>query len=211
MKRNLVRILVIAALTLTSAWANKIVFTDAPPDWSGGPFKAQFQTDSGTNIGPSFLTFCLERNEFVVWNVKNDYTIDSGAKQGGGGAVNGIDPISIGTAWLYYQFRTVAGFASTDAKKMDLQRTIWYLEAEGNEGGYSYLASPMYTQASTALSGSYPDITVDANGAYGVYAINPIYQGVLRQSMLGVPDGGFTLVLLGLGLSLLGFAARRLV
>lgn len=200
----------VAALTVSSALADKITFSDVPPDWQGGPFKAQFVTDGGAAIGPSFLTFCLERSESLSFGVRYDYTIDAGAKQGGGGAVGGVDPISIGTAWLYTQFVSVPGFATTELQLKDLQRTIWYLEGEGNEGGYNYLVSGMYSSAYTALNPlGFPDITVDNDGYFNVWAINPTQNGEVRQSVLKTPDGGLTLVLLGIGMCVLGFLGRR--
>ena len=61
---------------------------------------------------------------------------------GGGGAVNGADPISIGTAYLYSEFAKGTlqdyAFAGTEAEREAsaalLQNAIWYLEKEGGRG-----------------------------------------------------------------------------
>lgn len=90
----------------------------------------------------TFQSFCVETNEYVSANAKYEVTLSNAAVNGGaGGATSGRDPISIGTAWLYYAFATgtLAGYeyngtatarkASADA----LQKTLWWLEGEASK------------------------------------------------------------------------------
>lgn len=87
-----------------------------------------------TGIGSSFDTFCLEKNEFFIPGQTYTATIDTAARNGGvSGGVNGADPISPATAYLYTQFRAGnLGFSSLtnsdDASA--LQDAFWFLEGE---------------------------------------------------------------------------------
>jgi hypothetical protein len=178
----------------------------------GGEFNA-----ITTGLG-SFPTFCIEDAENIGQPPSGPYTytINTGAVQGGGGGggANAIDPytgfpmdnISRGTAWLFSQF--AAGTLTLDtgsgsyfdanrlANAGELQQAIWYLEDENNgvNNGYVSLAE---TMLGTDLSG----IKADANGEFGVVALNLFdANGNLAQDQLAVPEpttaGCF---LLGLG------------
>lgn len=87
-----------------------------------------------TGIGSSFDTFCLEKNEYFIPGNNYEATIDIAARNGGvSGGVNGADPISPATAYLYTQFRAGnLGFSSfTNASdSAALQDAFWYLEGE---------------------------------------------------------------------------------
>jgi hypothetical protein len=91
-----------------------------------------------------------------------------------------MDNISIGTAWLYSQFRagTLANYftGTRQANAGALQDAIWYLEGEtttlaynGADGTYYYNLAKL-----NAGSGSLSDTQVmaDSLGAYGVIALN---------------------------------------
>ena len=90
----------------------------------------------------NFQTFCIEENEYIYPNAPHSATISNGAINGGiGGKIkNGTDPISIGTAWLYYQFAkgTLKDYDYADTgvgRKVSaaaLQNTIWWLEGEAS-------------------------------------------------------------------------------
>ena len=55
--------------------------------------------------GTWFGTFSLEKNESLGGNKTHDVAFNRSSVSGGrGGAINGKDPISIGTAYLYEQF-----------------------------------------------------------------------------------------------------------
>jgi hypothetical protein len=150
----------------------------------GGAFLVKTTGALGTG---SFYTFCLEDNESIAFPATYNYQINSGAINGGisysptAGASSTFDPICIGTAWLYSQFRngTLTGY-NTAAGANNLQWAIWYLEGEkfstGDLQTPSVDAVAYLNLACAALgyaSGDYFDLmTHNANGAYGVVALN---------------------------------------
>ena len=91
-------------------------------------------TNEDSNI--DFITFCIERNEYVTLGNSYDYDIATAAVGGGiSGQVNGADPLSADTAKLYYAFWTNqwgdVDFDYTSGDDLeDLQRAIWWLEGE---------------------------------------------------------------------------------
>ena len=89
--------------------------------------------------GTAFQTFCLEENEYIYSNTEHSATISNAAINGGvGGATDGEDPISVGTAYLYFQFAkgTLPNYnyegTATNRKSSagELQQAIWWLENE---------------------------------------------------------------------------------
>lgn len=83
--------------------------------------------------------------------------------------------ISIGTAWLYSQFRAgtltldIGSGSYFDANRLantgKVQNAIWFLEGEGGQNnGYVALAE-------TALGTNLAGIEADSNGAYGVVVL----------------------------------------
>ncbi len=141
----------------------------------------EFVLSDPLNIAPSFNTFCLERNEYINPGSTYSYLV-SDRTDGGMSGPN--DPISIGTAWLYSNFRngSLTGYSSTFAQQTDLQNTIWYLEGEiASLGNTSW-----FNLAQTAL-GNQVNLFSDAHGLFGVgvwnlYAAN----GGHAQSQLGI-------------------------
>lgn len=148
----------------------------------------------------TFQSFCVEDHEYIWAGITYTAILNTAAVAGGVGPAG--DPISVGTAYLYYQFAmgTLAGYDYSRANTtmiLDLQNAIWYLEDEGG-----YLTSAYIGLLSTALGGDINNNTwkADNNGAYPVYALNlwvPGYVGdftknydgtyaFLRQDMLVV-------------------------
>jgi hypothetical protein len=147
---------------------------------------------TGTGSGKGFETFCMEYNEEFYPGSGHTYVaeINSGAVNGGvdHGATGSahFDPLSIGTAWLYSQF--AAGqldgydYANLDGKRNlsanSLQQAIWYLENEipnpQNPSFPTIANNPFYKQVvdKNFLGGP----QADANGAFGVVALNLYYQ-----------------------------------
>ena len=192
---------------LPSAFAlPTVTFADGAGTTGGGEFLAT-SSEHG-----SFLTFCLEYQEHIYLGKQYYYEVSQAARWNGNGTV---DPLSRATAWLYLQFLdgTLASFGSsyayshTSTKANDLQRAIWYLEGE------SYGVKNYY--ADLALSNA-TDATANNNGFYGVGVMNLWERadgtGAGQDQLIrySVPDGGMTVLLLGLGLgSVAWFAPRR--
>ena len=160
---------------------------------NGGEFTA-VTTGLGT-----FQTFCIEYNEEFGPGNTYDYNKNTGAVVGGAGvdatdAHTGLpmDNISLGTAWLYSQFRagtltldTGSGSyfnANRQLNAGELQQAIWFLENEngGVNNGYVSLAE-------TALGKTLAQIQADSNGKYGVIALN-LFNGPYSTSVQG-PNG----------------------
>jgi hypothetical protein len=130
-----------------------------------------------------FQTFCIEST--VYYNPGTSYSVAISQQSGDGTA------ITIGTAWLYSQFvaGTLSGYNYTygsdrTASATLLQEAIWWLQ--GQTWG---VKDSFITTAETALSLNDTTIMGEANGAYGVYALNlgnP--DSVQDQLVVAVPE-----------------------
>jgi hypothetical protein len=169
-----------------------------------------------TSTANTFQTFCLEHNEYIYTNTTYDVTISNSAKNGGlGGATNGADPISAGTAWLYRSFATgsLSGYNYTDtaARKTSaglLQNTFWWLEGEGL--GYNSnnpFMSAVVAEFGEVNGNGWSAAMNDANGKYGVGVVNMTLVGGGRAQdqlvLTAVPEPS---ALLFLGITLVGVA-----
>lgn len=141
----------------TFAYDGEINIADQPGlgTGSGGAFKATIVsglTDAKTGGVPGhavnanqFLTFCIERDEYLTLPGNGyDVNVSNSADRGGLNTDSG-DPISAATAWLFSNFThgtltSVPGFAYDNAGGDALQSAIWWLEEEltGNPVGSSY-------------------------------------------------------------------------
>lgn len=136
----------------------------------------------------TFDTFCLAEGVLFHLGTTYNYDISNTAIPGGPGPGGAPDPISIGTAYLYSQFRlgTLANYvAGNPTSANDLQAAIWWLEGE-NYG----VKNHFITDTETAMGWNDQTIIGDANGAYGVVVLNLTdKQGNYYQSQLGmVPE-----------------------
>jgi hypothetical protein len=164
--------------------------------------------NSGLNGLAYFQTFCIEHNEYFSPGVSYSAGISQNAMYGG--QPNGSDPISIGTAWLYSQFAagilsgyTYAYGGGRVSTAGALQQAIWWLEDE--VGGVN---NSLVALAKDTLNKDDTTIRDDANGAYGVYALNLGTPGQVQdQLVIVVPEP--TTVLAG-ALLLLPFGVSTL-
>lgn len=177
---------------------------------------------SGTGMGSSFLTFCIEKNEYFNSYGQTLYVkaINTGAMNGGvsGQTSPGFDPISNQTAYLYTQFRngTLSNydFASTGAARVAdadaLQNAFWYLEGElGVQTVTLFNSLSTQTKAwiNEANAAGWTNIgNVRVMNLYKDAQFTQISQDQLY--MLPVPEPEtYAMMLAGLGL--IGFVARR--
>ena len=200
MKKYLIAIVALVALSLASAQANQVTITWAP---NHSPDAGEFVMIPDT--GTPFNTFCVERTQYI--GIGNTYSYEVSSMSDGG--INGPHYVSLGTAWLYSQFRngTLNGFSGTTSQQTDLQNAIWYLQGElPNIGNNPYI--------NLAQSSLNANILGNGNGAYGVDVWNLFdSNGTKCQSQLGiqnritsVPERGTMAVSMALLLPL-GFVA----
>jgi hypothetical protein len=162
MKRNALLCAATIAGALAAAMATRagaesgtitVVRDDGPTGFSGQGQAGEFgvRQFDGMTLPPSgqdvsvgdyaFQTFCLEANETIVFDRQYQWSLGVAAHGGGaGGAVNGEDPISAATAYLYAQFwtGTLSDYdyllgSGRIASASSLQRAFWVLEEEISE------------------------------------------------------------------------------
>jgi len=167
-----------------------------------------------SDIG-TFNSFCVETDEFLNIGGTYYYSVSDHADNGGVNT-NANDALSLGTAWLYSQFRagTLTGYDHNDGDDQDqvlLQNAIWMLEGEiAWNGSNVYLAL-----AASALGGlNQLQLQADAgSNNYGVAIMNLWTNangtGQQQDQLMLVPDGGTTLTLLGLAFGGLAMFSRR--
>ncbi len=156
---------------------------------NGGEFTA-----ATTGLG-TFTTFCLEYNEEFELGGTYAYNMNSGAVAGDSGA-HATDPhtglpmdnISMGTAWLYSQFRNGAITINSTQAAGNFQDAIWYLENETTSLSFNGADGTAFFNAAlagTGLNGT--SIFGDSNGKYGVIAMN-LFDGPASQDVTA-PNG----------------------
>jgi hypothetical protein len=169
-----------------------------------------------------FETFCIEYNEHFSPGAAYNVQISPGAIKGG---KTDTDLISVGTAYIYSLFATgqlhnaVAAYNyNNTASAGQLQNAFWFLEGEGiaNPGIFNALLAAEFGNDPTAWKS---DGVANASGnyvtaaSYGVSALNmgsaPTFPNQDQLVFQRVPDGGTTVVLLGLAMGGLALLKRR--
>lgn len=176
--------------------------------------------DSGNTLG--FETFCIEYNEHFSPGSNYNTQVSPGAIKGGNIT---SDPVSVGTAYLYSLFATgsLTGYNyNSTTSAGNLQNTIWFLEGERNGlPSGPLIADPgtFDTLLTSKFGSNTANWTADSyNGwtaaSFGVAALNmgtsPTFPNQDQLIYVGVPDGGTTLILIGLAMSGLAFFRRKM-
>lgn len=140
MKRSFFAIGAMAVAAAANAGTVQIYQT-AYSSGSGGEFQAYL---TGAAFTPTSLTgngvetFCIERSEQFQPGATYNFSIETAAMGGGGGAVNGMDPLDERSAYLYDLFITgnlpgydySNGSGLRQAHAASLQNALWYIEEE---------------------------------------------------------------------------------
>jgi hypothetical protein len=160
----------------------------------------------------NFQSFCIEKNEFVNPGSTYNAVMNSVVIAGGSGGPS-PDPLSVGAAYLYYQFvkGILAGYdynsaAGRGATAESLQNAIWWLEDERGDPGPGNL----FRNAVITLFGSAAAAKLD-NNEYPVAVLN-LYtlEGGMAQDMLVAVPEPTTMLLLGSGLiGLAGYGRKK--
>lgn len=167
--------------------------------WNGGVFW----------VDNSFLTFCLETNEYFSFGTAYNGTIDSGAIKGGIDGT-GFDLIEDATAYLYIKYLDGGYYNMADKAKADnwaiaFQYAIWAMEGEYGYTAIPDLAKGLYDEATTGAGKDFLN-----NGQ--VMVLN-LYTGTgtdvtqNQSQLIRVPEPN-TILLLGAGLLTLGMVLR---
>jgi hypothetical protein len=123
------------------------IFPSAGLQWVLGSYVPGTTSGIGGASPPNFQSFCVETTEYVsVPSGAYEVVLNSGAVYGDGGGNGSFDALSVGAAWLYYQFQLgiLSGYDYTppgrDTSAAALQKAIWYLEGESGGVNNSYVA-----------------------------------------------------------------------
>lgn len=213
MKKVVLACAIAGAMSVSSAFAlTSVKFSDGPGNTGGG----EFQADVGNDGSIDFITFCLEYNEHIAYNTVYYFGVSEAAKYQGlsEGSPGSVDPISKATAWLYLQaLNGGLGYTHTEADANLMQRAIWYFEGESGGNGQTDLNNSYVAAAIAANGGTLAAAQADNAGFYGVGVMNLWANedgtGARQDQLIRVPDGGTTLVFLGMAMTGLAAANRR--
>jgi len=223
-KRTILFALATCAAGLTQAFANPQVQMGVYSAASGGNYRANPNAElewvlsnyvaGKSTDGTYFGTFCIEKNEYFSNGGTYDVVLNNKAISGGvSSPTSGFDVISQGTAFLYTQFATgmlSASYYGSATNAANLQDLIWWLEGEQATWG-----AGTYNALLLAQFGANWQVTAKADytgSAVKVMNLTSNHGRTLNQDQLvyvGVPDGGTTAMMLGLGLLGIAIANRK--
>ncbi|WP_028585400.1 PEP-CTERM sorting domain-containing protein [Desulfogranum mediterraneum] len=178
---------------------DSVTFKDGIGSTSGGEFQATVTDNSGKS--ETYITFCLEKNEYI--NFSSEYTVTNvsdAAEAGGiGGATGGMDPVEDATKWVFWNYLQGTFGAKSTTLANQVQKTIWQLEGEINWFGNDTFFKNVMNQADYSIQGGV------------VKVMNIERNGKPAQSQLfaaPVPEPATTL-LFGIGLAAFTGISRR--
>ncbi len=185
-------------------------------------------TENVTGVTGSFQSFCVQTAELV--NPGQTYYVEFSDH-----SIYHNEPLTLGAAYLYELFATgnLTGYNYAGGNTVGLtgrgggtvnngnltssyylQQAIWWFMGVGSYD----VSNPFTTLANTNLGLTQTtDLTTLNSGTYGVEVMNLWTDPTVRDSstaaqdmLVLVPDGGLTVMLLGIGVGILAVIARRL-
>ena len=136
-----------------------------------GPYNVVSTPVTGPNLG-NFETFCLAYTVDYYNGGKYNYNISTKVEpQYGNLGGTGLGYITLGTAWLYSQYRS--GNVQLTGYNDAIQEVIWYLQGQTSGANPSPTSAPDYSYILGLVNGAKgANVLNDADGAYNVYALN---------------------------------------
>lgn len=195
-----------------------IVLQDSYGSTNGGEFLAVTSDPSAaSSLGEAvnaFETFCVERLEYIRLNTTYYAVLNTEAVHGGGGAVNGVDPIDPLTAYLYSQFirGKLDGYnygtgAARVASANAMQNVIWGIEDELGSN---------WAPGNAREAQFYADALANAGSGLGGVGVLNLYKDQehtrhAQDQLVMTPIPAPGAALLGvIGMSVVGAVRRRL-
>jgi hypothetical protein len=189
------------------------------PGNGGGEFTAYTSQNFLNNynsdaiVKGGFETFCVETGVEFYPGTQYYYTLGDTSQPNPGIASAGSGlPLSLGAAYLYYEFATgqLQGFeyaegASRETDDDLLQAAIWWFQGNQTYGTYNNPGTTdnEFVDLAEGVLGSANAFDA-ANGEYPVEILqmwsNPDDTGAVQNQLVLVPDGGLTAGMLGMGL-----------
>jgi len=233
MKKTIIGIFAVAALVVSQAWAVPVTVTRLAgyAVGDGGEFNIAPVFGNGSYapavlVGGGFETFCVQASGLNSTIGPLPATYD---------ATLASSPVSLGTAWLYYQFATgnLAGYKYTDfsatlvntlnypagfpttaraGSAYGLQAAIWVLEGFTGYPVDTAAAASWLALVEGATGKTLGQLQAQNNGTYQVarVVLTDANRNQVQNMLALVPDGGSALMLLGMGLSGLALVSRKL-
>lgn len=168
---------------------------DAPDNWRGGPFNATVVSGPIGNYQNNdvFVTFCLEAQESLNFNIPYNVVVNDRAILGGVGPAG--DPLAPATAWLYTQWMN-GSIASTQANAVAVQQAIWFLENEAGGVNNAFAVAALASGWTTIGNVRVLNLTAST--------------GKIAQDVLVMTPAPAAAGLVFVGLGLIGWFRRKL-